>query len=84
MRAKLVNYRGRYVSVLREVGVPEPFDVDVFCAKVAACRGRRVQWHELPTEVGRVCGLYVSLPTVDHVYFRDGDLAAASAAHHRA
>lgn len=72
MRANPVNYRDRYASVLCEVGVPEPFDVDVFCANVAARRGRRVQLHELPTEVGRVCGLYVSLPAVDHVYFATG------------
>jgi len=72
MRAKPVDYRGRYASVLREVGVPEPFDVDMFCANVAARRGRRMQLHELPAGVGRVCGLYVSLPTVDHVYFAAG------------
>lgn len=72
MGAKPVDYRGRYASVLCEVGVPEPFDVDVFCANVAARRGQRVQLHELPTGVGRVCGLYVSLPAVDHVFFATG------------
>ncbi|WP_166196016.1 hypothetical protein [Metallococcus carri] len=72
MRAKAVTYRGRYASVLREVGVPEPFDVDLFCANVAAQRGRRVQLHELPVGIGRVCGLYVSLPAVDHVYYATG------------
>ena len=67
-----MDYRGRYASVLREVGVPEPFNVDVFCANVAARRGRRVQLHQLPNGVGRVCGLYVSLPAVDHVFFATG------------
>lgn len=72
MRAESVSFRGRYSSVLREIGVPDPFDVDVFCGNVARARGRRVELHELPADVGRVCGLYVSLPAVDHVFFAAG------------
>ena len=72
MRAEPVDYRDRYASVLREIGVPEPFDLGVFCGNVARARGRRVELHELPADVGRVCGLYVSLPAVDHVFFATG------------
>lgn len=72
MRAESVDYRDRYALVLREIGVPEPFDLDVFCGNVARARGRRVELHELPADMGRVCGLYVSLPAVDHVLFATG------------
>jgi hypothetical protein len=72
MRAESVDYRDRYASVLREIGIPEPFDVAVFCGNIADRSGRRVELRELPAGFGRVCGLYVSLPTVDHVYFAAG------------
>jgi hypothetical protein len=72
MRAKSVDYRDRYASVLREIGMPDPFDLGAFCARIASCRGRRVELHELPIGMGGVCGLYVSLPAVDHVFFAVG------------
>jgi hypothetical protein len=72
MRAESVDYRDRYATVLHEIGVPEPFDLGVFCANVARARRRRVQLHELAPGVGRVCGLYVSLPAADHVFFAVG------------
>jgi hypothetical protein len=72
MRTESANFRDRYASVLREIGIPEPFDVAVFCGNIANRRGRRVELHELPAGVGRVCGLYVSLPAVDHVFFATG------------
>jgi hypothetical protein len=58
--------------VLREIGVPEPFDLDVFCASVARARGRQIELHELPPDVGGVCGLYVSLSAVDHLFYAAG------------
>ena len=72
MGAESVDYRDRYAAVLREVGVPEPFDLDVFCRNVADRRGRRVALHELPVGLSGVCGLYVSLSAVDHVFFAAG------------
>lgn len=72
MRVKRPDYRERYMAVLREVGIPEPFDVAVFQANVGASRGRRVELHELPASVGGVCGLAVGLPSVDHVFFAAG------------
>lgn len=75
MGVQSAEYKRRFTSVLRDVGIPEPFGVAVFCDHIAARRNRRLELHDLPTGVGRVCGLYVSLPAVDHVFFAPGTSA---------
>lgn len=67
-----MDFGSQYALVLREIGVPGPFDLGVFCGNVARARGRRVELHELPGGLDGVCGLYVSLPVVDHVFFAAG------------
>lgn len=66
------RWRRRYSSVLRDVGLPEPFDLDLFCRNIARSRGRPLRLHQLPSEVTGYCGLCVELPTVDHVFFSAG------------
>ncbi|MEU4693041.1 hypothetical protein [Actinoplanes sp. NPDC023714] len=55
---------------LRGIRVPDPFDLDLFCAEVAASRGRPL--HRQPLAglgPGTPCGLYLGLPTADYVFY---------------
>src|SRR5689334_682748 len=55
---------------LRGIRVPDPFDLDQFCAEVAASRGRPL--HRLPLaglDPGSPCGLWLGLPTADYVFY---------------
>ncbi|BBH70902.1 hypothetical protein ACTI_75870 [Actinoplanes sp. OR16] len=55
---------------LRGIRVPDPFDLDLFCAEVSASRGRPL--HRQPLAglgPGAPCGLYLGLPAADYVFY---------------
>lgn len=57
--------------ILAGLDVPDPFDVRVFCASVAAARGRDLHLHQLPRAGadGTACGLWLSTDKADHVFY---------------
>jgi hypothetical protein len=64
------RFRRSYQDIVSKVGVPVPFDLDKFCVRVAAFRGRELKLH--PMNIGSVpglCGLYIELEHTDHVFF---------------
>jgi hypothetical protein len=55
---------------LRGIRVPDPFDLDQFCAEVAASRGRPLHRQPLAgLDPGSPCGLWLGLPTADYVFY---------------
>ncbi|MGX6607919.1 hypothetical protein ACWKSP_38210 [Micromonosporaceae bacterium Da 78-11] len=65
--------RRRCERRLRGIRVPGPFDLDAFCAEVAARRGRPL--HRLPVpglSSGAPCGLWVGTDRADHVFYDPG------------
>lgn len=67
---KLSSARRRCVSVLRDVEVPDPFDISAFCDSLAVRRGRRLHLHPFHVNVAALpCGMYLSLPEGDHIFF---------------
>jgi hypothetical protein len=62
--------RRKYETIIDTVGVPVPFELDEFCARVAEFRGRELHLH--PMRLGAnsgLCGLYIELADADHVCF---------------
>jgi hypothetical protein len=67
---KRSRLRRRYHDILDTVGVPAPFDLDDFCSRVAAFRGRDLKLHPMNVaSVPGLCGLYIELDATDHVFF---------------
>jgi hypothetical protein len=58
------------------VSVPDPFDLAVFCAEVARCRGRPLFLHEVPVPAaGSPCGAWLATDTGDHIFHAAGTTA---------
>lgn len=73
--------RRRCTARLRGIRVPDPFDLDQFCAEVASSRGRPL--HRRPLSglaPGTPCGLWLGLPTADYVFY-DPDTSPLHAEH---
>ncbi|XVU20934.1 hypothetical protein ACQPZJ_27090 [Actinoplanes sp. CA-054009] len=67
------NLRRRCESRLRGVRVPDPFDLDTFCAEVAERRGRPLIRRPVPgLSAGAPCGLWIGTPDADHVFYDPG------------
>lgn len=63
--------RQRCERLLRDVEIPNPFDVDVFADSVSRRRGRPVRLLAKTTPLGP-CGLWLALPSADWVFYEDG------------
>lgn len=58
---------------MRGIRIPSPFDLDAFCAEVAARRGRPLVRHAVPgLSAEAPCGLWVGTDRADHVFFDPG------------
>jgi hypothetical protein len=65
--------RRRCEARLRGVRVPDPFDLDEFCAEVAARRGRPLFRRPVPgLSAEAPCGLWIGTDRADHVFFDPG------------
>jgi IrrE N-terminal-like domain len=60
----------RCERLLRDADVPDPFDVDEFCARLAASRGRPLRLVPLPPGSGPAmpCGLWVATRDEDLIH----------------
>jgi len=62
--------RRRCERRLEDIPVPNPFDLDVFSAALAAHRGRPLTLQPMPgLSAGAPCGLWISVPTADYVFY---------------
>jgi hypothetical protein len=68
---KLSSTRRRCMVVLRDVELPNPFDLGEFCDNLARQRGRRLHLHpfHVSTNGPMPCGVYLSLRDDDHIFF---------------
>jgi hypothetical protein len=68
---KLSSTRRRCMAVLRDVELPDPFDLGGFCESLAARRGRRLYLHPFHASDARQlpCGVFMSFRDADHIFF---------------
>jgi hypothetical protein len=65
--------RRRCERRLENITVPDPFDLDAFCAVVAAHRGRPLTLQPSPgLSAGAPCGVWISTPAADYVFYDPG------------
>lgn len=65
--------RRRCEARLREFRVPDPFDLDEFCAEIADRRGRPLILRPVPgLSADAPCGLWVGTERADHVFYDPG------------
>lgn len=65
--------RRRCERRLRGIRIPNPFDLDAFCAEVEGRRGRPLLRRSVPgLSSGAPCGLWIGTEQADHVFFDPG------------
>jgi len=65
--------RRRCERRLRGIRIPNPFDLDAFCAEVEARRGRPLLRRPVPgLSSGAPCGLWIGTDEADHVFYDPG------------
>jgi hypothetical protein len=57
-------------DVLSSIDIPDPFDVQVFCDRIAAQRGRPLHLHSVPGISGTdaPCGVWIATEKADHIF----------------
>ena len=67
---RALKLQRRCQARLRDLPIPDPFDIDRFCAGLAAARGRALHLLSLPpvTGIQAVCGAWVPLPDADVLF----------------
>ncbi|MFD5134002.1 hypothetical protein [Streptomyces olindensis] len=57
-------------DVLASIDIPDPFDVHVFCDRIAAQRGRPLHLHSVPGISGMdaPCGVWIATEKADHIF----------------
>jgi hypothetical protein len=62
--------RRRCERRLENISIPNPFDLDIFCAAMATHRGRPLTLRPMPgLSAGAPCGLWISVQTADYVFY---------------
>ena len=65
--------RWRSERRLRGIRVPRPFDLDAFCAEVAARRGRPLIRRAVPGLAAEApCGMWIATDRTDHIFYDPG------------
>ncbi|MBL8932795.1 MAG: hypothetical protein JNL54_21955 [Kineosporiaceae bacterium] len=60
--------RQRCDELLRDIEIPDPFDVRILAETIARRRGRPIRLHAKPSPLGP-CGLWLALPDADYVFY---------------
>lgn len=69
----MVGLRRRCEVRLRGIRIPSPFDLDTFCAEVAARRGRPLIRRPVPgLSASAPCGLWIGTAGADHIFYDPG------------
>ncbi len=68
--------------ILDGIDIPDPFDLTVFCDRLAARRGKPLHLQALDgiSAAEIPCGVYFSLPTADYIFY-DGNTSALHREH---
>src|SRR3954451_2386230 len=67
------SLRRRWEVRLRGIRIPSPFDLDAFCAEVAAGRGRPLIRRPVPgLSAEAPCGMWIATDQADHVFYDPG------------
>jgi hypothetical protein len=66
------SIKQRCAAVIREIGVPAPFDVDDFCARLEGYRDRPIRVIAIPAGLGPLSGAWVSTAHTDYIYHPEG------------
>jgi hypothetical protein len=67
------DLRRRCERQLRAVPIPDPFDLDAFCAEVAGWRGRPLRRRPVPgLSASAPCGVWIATDQADHVFYDPG------------
>jgi hypothetical protein len=76
IRVSIVRYRelrrrcDSHVRTLAEVGgIPDPFTLDEFMARLSARRGRRIVLHPTDYVTGAACGMWLRLSDIDIIVY---------------
>ena len=65
--------RRRCERRLQHIRIPQPFNLDTFCAVIATHRGRPLILQPTPgLSADAPCGLWISVPTADYVCYDPG------------
>ena len=69
----MAGLRRRCERLLRGIRIPHPFDLDAFCAELAARRGRPLHLRPVPgLNADAPCGLWIGTAAADHVFYDPG------------
>ena len=70
MTLRSLALQRRYRPQLAGLQIPDPWDIEVFCAKLAAQRGRPLHLLPMPARKGteKLCGLWVPCDEADYVF----------------
>lgn len=57
-------------DVLASIDIPDPFDIQVLCDRIAAQRGRPLHLHSVPGVSGTdaPCGVWIATEKADHIF----------------
>jgi hypothetical protein len=64
--------RRRCAAIAASLDIPQPFDLDVLLARVAASRGREIYLHSFVSGPGVPCGLWLGTAKADHIFAEAG------------
>src|SRR5664279_4085729 len=70
----LKRVRQRCEATLRELDVPDPFDVLVFCKRLSVRRDRPIRLCPTDTQVSP-CGVWLAAGSADYVFYEQGTSA---------
>ena len=70
MSLRSLRLQRRYRSQLAGLEIPDPWDIEVFCARLAEQRGRPLHLLPMPPQKGteKLCGLWVPCSDADYVF----------------
>ncbi|MEU1906557.1 hypothetical protein [Streptomyces hygroscopicus] len=63
--------RPDFEGLLASIDIPDPFDIQVFCDKIAKQRGRALYLHSIPGISGTdaPCGIWIATEAGDHIFY---------------
>ncbi|MFK4227084.1 ImmA/IrrE family metallo-endopeptidase [Streptomyces sp. NPDC019890] len=68
---KLRRMYRRCEALLRDLDIPNPFDVRVLCERVAEDRGRPIHLEAVSLPADGPCGLWISTSATDYIFFEE-------------
>ena len=66
------GWKRRHAAIVRELDIPEPFDLAEFAARLGRQRNRPVRLCPVAFTAGRPCGLWIATTEADYVYYERG------------